>query len=51
MENLLREQYKLSREANISITESDMMPDFERQVHVNLLLEDKKREQETFQNR
>lgn len=48
MENLLREQNKLAKECNISITESNEMPDFEREIHVNFLIKDKKEEQEAL---
>lgn len=49
MENLLKEQYKLSRECNIPPSESDLMPDFERFVYISYLLDEKKKEEESLQ--
>ena len=40
--------YLLSRHANISLTESLMLPDFEREAYINLLLEDMEKEAEAF---
>ena len=48
--DILRQQFQLSRRANISISESEMMADFEREVYINLLLEDLKREEEQAEN-
>lgn len=44
LKDVVREQYELSRNAGISLTESDDMPDFEREVYINILLSDLKRE-------
>ena len=46
MESLIKQQYKLSRECGIPPWESDLMPDFEREVYLNYLLKDKKEEKQ-----
>ena len=48
--DILRQQFQLSRKANINISETEMMADFEREVYINLLLEDLKREKEQLEN-
>lgn len=47
LKSILREQYELSRRAGISLTESDEMADFEREMFMNWLLDDVKRESES----
>jgi hypothetical protein len=42
----LREQYHLARKAGIGFHESTMMPDFERDACVNMLIKDLKEEAE-----
>lgn len=49
MQSVLKEQYKLSKECNIPPSESEYMSDFERQIHISFLLEDKKKEKEALQ--
>jgi len=44
METLTYEQFQLARKANISIMESTMLPEFEREAYVNMLLKDLKQE-------
>jgi len=40
IENIIREQYLLSSRANISLTESNELPDFEREAYLSLILKD-----------
>jgi hypothetical protein len=44
LENITEEQFQLARKAGISITESTLLPDFEREAYINLLIKDLKRE-------
>lgn len=44
IESVLKEQYQLSKECNIPPSESDNLPDFERAVYLNYVLQDKKKE-------
>jgi hypothetical protein len=44
LDSIIREQYHLARKANISILESNLMPEYEREAYVNLLLKDLKDE-------
>jgi len=46
LENIVREQFHLARQANISLTESTMLPDFERDAYVNMLAKALKEEAE-----
>jgi len=46
LQNIITEQYHISKYANISITESSMMADFEREAYVNLVLKDMKNEEQ-----
>lgn len=48
MESLTYEQFQLSRKANISLMESTMLPEFEREAYVNMLLKDLKQEVEAL---
>lgn len=43
---VLKEQYVLSKHANINISESDELAEFERQAFLNFVLEDLRRESE-----
>lgn len=40
MINIIKEQYYLSRDANIGLLESNLMPDFEREAFLNMVLKD-----------
>lgn len=51
LSDILRQQFQLSRKANINISESEEMADFEREIYINLLLEDLKREREQIENK
>jgi hypothetical protein len=42
LEKILEEQYYLSSKANISISDSNNMADFEREIYVGLLTKDLK---------
>lgn len=46
LENIVEEQYYLAKRAGISILESSLLPDFEREAYINLVLRDLKKEQE-----
>lgn len=48
LHDLLRVQYVLAKNANINISESNELPDFEREIFLSLLVEDIKEENETF---
>jgi hypothetical protein len=50
LENIIKEQYELSRRANINISESDGLTEFERAAYVNLLLSDLKKELDKFRS-
>jgi len=40
--------YYLSKYVNISLTESSQLPDFEREVYVNMLVEEMEKEAESY---
>ena len=46
LQDVVREQYHLARKANISLTESSMLPEFEREAYTNMLIKDLKDEAE-----
>ena len=46
LDAIVQEQYYLARKAGISLMESSMIPDFEREAYVNMLLKDLKDEME-----
>jgi hypothetical protein len=48
LENIVSEQFQLAKRSNISITESTMMSEFEREAYVNLLIKEIRREQESI---
>ena len=45
--SIVREQYELCK-TGISLTESSNLPDFERQVYINLLINDRNNEIEAL---
>jgi len=45
----VEEQYYLSKLANISISETNQLPDFEREIYANLLARDLKEEAERLE--
>jgi hypothetical protein len=50
LESILQEQYFLARGANISIQDSNNMPEFERKMIVGMLSKDLKEEAEAYNN-
>ena len=44
--NIIKEQYHLSKHANINISETNNMPDWEREAYISLLIKDMKDEEE-----
>lgn len=46
LKEIIEQQYALAKKCNISILDSNMMPDFERQINVNLLMRDLQEERE-----
>jgi len=50
LKNIIEEQYYLSKKANISITDSTLMPDWEREIYSILLLADIKEETEQIED-
>lgn len=44
VESITQEQFQLARKANISLVESTLLPEFEREAYVNMLLKDIKKE-------
>lgn len=49
LESITEEQFQLARKAGISILESTMLPEFEREAYVNLLIKDLKKEVESLE--
>jgi hypothetical protein len=45
---VLREQFHLAKKAGIGLLESNLLPDWERGIMVNLLLKDLKDEAEAY---
>ena len=48
LDNIVSEQFQLAKRSNISIIESTMMSEFEREAYVNLLVKDIRREQKSI---
>lgn len=48
LESLTYEQFQLSRHANISLSESSLLPEFEREAYVNMLLREMRKEVEAM---
>lgn len=48
LQEIVEQQYALSKKCNIGILETNLMPDFERQIHVNLLMRDLAEEQKAL---
>ena len=51
LESVLRQQYKLSSQANINISESDDLVDFEREIYISLLIEEIKNKNEAMEKK
>jgi hypothetical protein len=39
-QNILEQQYVLAKKCNMSIVETNLIPDFEREIYINMLLKD-----------
>lgn len=48
MQSVLEAQYYLANKSNIPISESNELPIFERELFVNLLMNDMKKQQEAY---
>jgi len=44
LSNIIKEQYYLAKHANITISDSEYMPDFEREAYINLIVKDLQQE-------
>lgn len=49
LQAIVEEQYALAKKCNISLLESNLLPDFERQIHINLLMKDMEEERKAIQ--
>jgi hypothetical protein len=47
-ETIVEEQFYLARHGGISLYESSVMPEFEREAFINLLVKDLKKEKESY---
>lgn len=50
MLNILREQYYLAKHANIPVSDSEQLPDFEREAHINFIQYDIRKRKEQLKN-
>jgi len=50
LNNIIEEQYYLSKYAHISYTESTLMSDWERTMLLNFIIRDNKEEQNSYEN-
>ena len=48
--NVIREQHKLARHSNIPLSDSDNIPDFEREAYIGLLNSEMKKERDEVNN-
>lgn len=48
--NIVNEQYYLSKHANITISDSELLPDFEREAYLDMILSDLKKEKNKYSN-
>jgi hypothetical protein len=48
LQNILEQQYVLAKKCGISITESNMMANFEMEIYVQMLMNDIQREQDAL---
>jgi hypothetical protein len=51
LQNILEQQYVLSKKCNISISETNMLADWEREVYLNLLMRDIEEERKALENK
>jgi len=51
LESILKEQYFLARGSNITITDSNLMPEFERKIIFGMLLKDLKEESNAYKQK
>ena len=49
MSGIIEDQYYLAKQANISISETQNMADFEREAYVSLLIKDLEEESKSYQ--
>ena len=48
LNSIIEEQYLLAKNVNMSLHDTEELPDFERIIYVNLLLRDKRKEEEAL---
>lgn len=48
LQDLVKEQYHLAKKANISLLESSLIPDFEREAYTNMLVKELREEAENM---
>lgn len=48
LENITEEQFQLAKKGGIGLIESTLLPEFEREAYVNLLIKDLKNEVESL---
>lgn len=50
LQAIIEQQYVLAKKCNISISDSNIMADFEREIFVNLLMRDIEEERKALNN-
>ena len=50
MRGILEQQYLLARKCNISPLDSNMLPDFEREIYVNILMKELEEKSKAYGN-
>jgi hypothetical protein len=48
-QNILEQQYVLAKKCNMSIVETNLIPDFEREIYINMLLKDIEEERKAYE--
>lgn len=48
MRSILEQQYILAKKCNISISDSNLLPDFEREIYISILIKDMEEEKKAL---
>jgi hypothetical protein len=50
-QNILEQQYVLAKKCNMSIVDTNLLPDFEREIYINLLIKDIEEEKKAYEKK
>lgn len=50
-QDLIEQQYVLAKKCNMTVSETNMMADFEREIYINILMKDMEEEKKALEGK